>query len=292
MSIEKNTKNTLQHEEGGFTTLINETIQNIKHTGALGVYCYLASKSAGWEICKTHLQNHFDCGKAHINTCFAYLKKIGAIEVKMIRNIKGQCTGWETVLKRKIPQPVQNTENQHSGDLSRIPISQNLGFPESGKSAIRNKRGFTKKEVIKKTKKESVSVFSDSCSIKAHIQLVLTKRKASVSDDIIDQIVFYVGNERDYDSVVKKINIALKLVREGKWQIPQGYKDITSQAIKAKEEQQQREKEIQQIEDAKRIREIKTNLEERKKISPMKLIYGKEMDYDNANQGRMQANTQ
>lgn len=151
MAIEKNTKNTLKHEEPQYTTLLNEVLNNIKHTGALGVYCFLASKSSGWDICKKHLQNHFECGREHIDTCFKYLKKIGAIQVSMIRDEKGRFIGWETVLKRRLPAPVlddiQITENPLYGDNSEIRVIQNTGFPDSGKSAPRNNRYIKIKDI-------------------------------------------------------------------------------------------------------------------------------------------------
>lgn len=149
MSIEKNTKNTLQHEEAPFTTLINEVLNNIRHTGALGVYCYLASKSSGWNICKKQLQNHFGCGRKHIDSCFKYLKEIGVIHILMIRDSKGRAIGWETILKRTLPaQHIQNTQKVHSGELSRIPISHNVENPDCGKGTPINKRYIEIKDII------------------------------------------------------------------------------------------------------------------------------------------------
>lgn len=259
MSVEKNTKNTLTHEDGGWTTVINETVQNIPHTGALGVYCYLASKPSSWEINKVELAIHFKCGSQHIDTCFKILKQIGAIEIKMIRNSKGQSIGWETNLKRKIPvqhvHSVQNPENRHSGDLSRMPVSHNLGKPESGKSGTINKRLLTNKSYLKN--KKAVTVFSCSQDVKSHINLVLANRKKSLPDSSLDEIVFYVGEFQDYDSVAKKINIALKLIEQGKWNIPHGYNGITSQSIRKEEEHNQEQKMHEAYQDADAYRVIK-----------------------------------
>ena len=260
MSIEKNTKNTLSHEDGGFTTLINETLSKIRHTGALGVYCYLASKPAGWEICKIELQHHFECGKAHIDTCFRYLKKIKAIEITSIRNSLGQITGWDTKLKRKISVQtvyvLQNTKNQHSGSKktklstdTRIPVSHILDNPESGKSAIINKV-VNKKSIIKKTNnKDPVSVFSDTCSVKNYIEMVVANRpdQEPLEDEIVDQGAFYCftkNPDHSFDSVNKKINIFLKLVREGKWLIPQGWNGITFQSIREADELHEKNKRV------------------------------------------------
>jgi hypothetical protein len=156
--IEKHTKNTLQHEESGFTTLINEVINSIKHTGGLGVYCYLASKPAGWNICKKNLQNQFKCGRDHIETCFKYLRKIGAIEVTMIRDEKGRVLEWQTILKRKFNKPIleniQNTENPLPGESSTIRVFHDLDISQSGDPAPINKRY--------KENKEYINTFPDS----------------------------------------------------------------------------------------------------------------------------------
>lgn len=237
MSIEKNTKNTLSHENGGFTTLINNSIQNIKHTGALGVYCYLASMPSGWNICKKQLQNHFDCGRLHINTCFKHLKQIGAIEIRCIRNDKGQIEEWNTELKIRIQNTDinQNTGFRYSGDLTTIPVSENLVNRESRKSAPINKDSLETK-IYKKQNKMSVSVFSGEKAVQDHVVQVVKARNVAVSHDIIQQIVFYIGALRIFDDVNKKINIALKKVRENKWNIPSGYKGVTSKSIREREE--------------------------------------------------------
>ncbi len=237
MSIQKNAKNTLSHENGGFTTLINHSIQNIKHTGALGVYCYLASMPSGWNICKKQLQNHFECGKLHINTCFKYLKEIGAIEICCIRNDKGQIEEWSTELKIRIPNSCinKNTKNQNSGDLTTIPVSEILVNRESGKSTPINK-DILKTKIINKQNKGTCSVFSDEKAVKDHVVQVVKKRNVSVGPEIIEQIVFYIGALRIFNEVNKKINIALKKVRENKWNIPSGYNGITYKSIKEKEE--------------------------------------------------------
>lgn len=255
MSIEKNTKNSLVHEDGGFTTLLNSTLQNIRNPGALAVYCYLASKPTDWEICKIHLQNHFLKGKDYINSCFKHLKEIGALEIKMNRDEKGKCTGWITILKSRINvqyvYDIQNAENQDSGDSSRILKNQNLGKPESGKSALTNKRRKTKERERNKIKTNPpvCSVFSDSVSVLSHIDLISKNRKLTVSSDHALEILFYIGEEKDFDVVVKKINIALKAIREGKWNTPYGFNNkptlSTTQSRKIKEETDEERQERQ-----------------------------------------------
>ncbi len=82
MSIEKNTKNTLVHECGGFTELLNETIQHVHNADALGIYVYLTSLPKNSHASKAQLQNHFKTGRSSIDTSLSKLKKIGLIEIK------------------------------------------------------------------------------------------------------------------------------------------------------------------------------------------------------------------
>ncbi len=114
MSIEKLTKAVLEHEPAPFTMIFNEILQGIHHTGALGVYCYLASKPAGWNINKTELQRNFNCGREHITTCINFLKNIGVLVVTPVRNELGQMMGWSWLLKRHIPDFSDERETRNS----------------------------------------------------------------------------------------------------------------------------------------------------------------------------------
>jgi len=245
MSIEKNTKNTLLHEENGFTTIINETICQIKHTGALGVYCYLASKPSGFIICKKHLQNHFECGREHIDTCFKYLKNIGLLEVTSVRDDEGRIIEWQTILRRK----TQNTENPYCGDspVDKSSKTHNTGFPQSGFQAPINKRININKRIINKTKQKTVPVLSSSVEVKTHILRAIGNKSIVLEDELQNQILFYIGNESDPKEINKKINIALKKIREGKWNQPYGYKgNDKTQAEEDRIRQEHKQKQYEQ----------------------------------------------
>lgn len=153
MAIEKN--NTLTIEGSGFSIFLNETIQNIKHTGALGLYCYLASQYSGFNICKKHLQNHFGIGKEHLETCFRHLRDLGLIEKKTIRNENGQFVKWNTTLKVKISRPPQDPENPDYG-----PENQNAENPDSGKPEAINKEIIINKESYIYTQNSDEDAFS------------------------------------------------------------------------------------------------------------------------------------
>lgn len=104
---------------------------------------------------------------------------------------------------------------------------------------------------IKKNKKNktrafvSVPVFSDSQTVKSHIQQLAAQRQFEVDADIVSQGAYYAfdtNDDKSPESVVKRINIFLKMVREVRWLTPQGYNNITSQSIRDKEEQYQKTK--------------------------------------------------
>jgi hypothetical protein len=103
MSIQRNTTAILQHDASPFTTMFNDVLQGIKHTGALGVYCYLASKPAGWVIRKEELQAHFNCGRDHIQTCINFLKRLGVLVVTPRKSENGKYNGCDWTLLRHIP---------------------------------------------------------------------------------------------------------------------------------------------------------------------------------------------
>lgn len=127
MTIEKNTPNTLFHEDGGFTTVLNETLNGIHDQGALGIYCYLSGRPPGWNICIQHLMNHFDSGRDKIKKQIKVLQGLGLYEKSAQRDSSGKIVKWVTILRRKptllktrIVDKNQVTENPATGESSAI----------------------------------------------------------------------------------------------------------------------------------------------------------------------------
>lgn len=125
MSIEKI---TLAHEQQPFTTMFNTVLQGIGHTGALGVYCYLASKPPGWNIVKLELQRHFNCGREHMTTCINILKGLGLIEIIQNKDEKGRFISTQWLLKcticitdstRRETRPPVNAADGNSATINK-----------------------------------------------------------------------------------------------------------------------------------------------------------------------------
>lgn len=132
------------------------------------------------------------------------------------------------------------------------------GAPNDIPNNNRSLSEVSQKKHNRKNQKTSVSVFSCTETIKTHIENTIAKRGVFVEDEIIEQIAWYASHSIGNDfELKKKVNIGLKKVREGKWNIPQGYNGITSQSIREKEEQQQREKQELYKQDAKAFQAIR-----------------------------------
>lgn len=201
MSVEKNTIIILQQEAAPFTTMFNNVLQGIKNTAALGVYCYLASKPQGWEISKTELQNHFNCGEKHIQSCVNYLKKIGALEVISVRDEKGRIARWSWNLKRNI-----NTECTTE---STTPISHSVDNPLRGKGRTINKRILEIKDINKPpiVPQRGTGRFEEfwNCYPRKKAKSLCEKKwRALKLDDIADEILAKLRQQVDLDDEWKR----------------------------------------------------------------------------------------
>ncbi len=115
----------------------------------------------------------------------------------------------------------------------------------------------------RKKTNNTVSVFADADSVKTHTESVIGNRDIYVEDEIIDQGIYYAfttNKDKSFDSVNKRINIFLKMVREGKWLIPQGWNGITSQSIRENEENEQEIKQEQYQVEATAFRNIQKRM--------------------------------
>ncbi len=153
--------------------------------------------------------------------------------------------------------PAQNdmgVQTLHTPALSAVVTAQK-DIPKEQKSFHK----VIKEKQNKEKEKDTVSVFFDTESVKTHINLVLANRNTFVEDEVINQGIFYSYEknvDKNFDSVNKRINIFLKKVREGQWLIPQGYNEITTQSIRKKEEELEKNKQLQYQEEAQAFRKI------------------------------------
>lgn len=294
--IEKYDFDAFEKEQKPFTMIRTEVIQRIpvKHAQEFLLWVYLESLPETWKPNKTHLTHHFNISDRTYERYMSWLNSVGLIEYRQTRSAGGTFgKGRLIVLNGSKFNPsaasigtvnvdgsvVDKRKKEKLSTEKTLSDPTNLSVPKktpttpkntslSGSSPSRQKTALRcdgahiktinrNRKAKRKTNNEtSVSVFSDKQVIKDHIYRTISNRGVFVEDDIVNQIVFYIGACLVYDEVIKKINIALKKIRQGKWNIPSGYKGITSKSIRDKDEINESNKRAQYEEEAKSFRNI------------------------------------
>jgi hypothetical protein len=290
--IEKYDFDAFEKEQKPFVMVLTHVIQNLPTDRAdeFAMWVYLESLPPTWKINKHHLMERFDISSKTYERRMEWLNTVKLIEYRQIRNSSGhfgkgklvvlngtqfnlqaESTGTVkidgTAINKKKSKVIHNlgdyrtdkigdsvkssTTHASYDESSGSPNRQFTEVPSNDAHINTTKRNT--KERKKTNKEKSVSVFSDTESVKNHIDLVITNRKAFVEDDIIQQGIYYsflTNEDKSFDSVNKRINIFLKKVRLGEWLTPQGFNGITSQSIREKEEKAEAAKREQYKEEA------------------------------------------
>lgn len=138
--------------------------------------------------------------------------------------------------------PVDNIGQVLNTPAESAVTTAKYAVPPAESAYLKKQESFQEFFQEKQNNKESVSVFSNEQNIKNHVLKTITNRGLQIAQEFIDQIVFYVGTKCTYSEMIKKINIALKKIREKKWNIPHGFQGITLQSIKNEEQEYQKQK--------------------------------------------------
>lgn len=296
--IEKYDIEAFKKEQKPYAQILNEVIQRcpISHANEFLLWCFLESLPATWAPNKQHIMEYFSISERSYERYLGWLNAVGLIEYRQERNKDGSFGKWELIVLNGTkfnPDATSNRSAKIGGavihrlkkaeviHISDSTVSAKIGgtaesstdqasIDESSKSPFRQKtversNGGHINTTIKNRKERKktnnpISVFSDTESVKNHIELTIVNRKSFVEEAIIDQGIYYAyetNEDKSFDSVSKRINIFLKKVRLGEWLTPQGYNGITSQSIREKEEQQQREKQELYKQDAKAFQAIR-----------------------------------
>jgi len=120
MSIEKTSATRLRVEGAPYTTLPNETLQNIQNPDALAIWAFLQSQATGWKVMRSHIMSHFKLGRDRYSKAMETLRAIGLIEtVVTVENSTKQILGREIVCysSGKTPKCMKThtSENPHGG---------------------------------------------------------------------------------------------------------------------------------------------------------------------------------
>ena len=90
MSVKKLEFNSVKQAKKGYTTFLNEVVQNISNGFILGVYTYLSTLPPEWEVNRVQLGKHFGVGRDKINDALSWLNNNYLIEYKQEHNDKGE----------------------------------------------------------------------------------------------------------------------------------------------------------------------------------------------------------
>lgn len=90
MSVQKLDFSYVKQSKKGFTTFLNEVVQNISNGFILGVYTYLSTLPPEWNVNRVHLSNHFKVGRDKINSALSWLNDNYLIEYKQNHDEKGK----------------------------------------------------------------------------------------------------------------------------------------------------------------------------------------------------------
>lgn len=294
--IEKYDIEAFKKEQKPYAQILNEVIQRcpMNRSSEFLLWCFLESLPATWAPNKQHIIDYFEISERSYERYMGWLNAVGLIEYRQERNSDGSFGKWELIVlngtqfnpdaasnrsakiggevihrmkKQKVIHNLDSTVSAKNGGTAETSTGRSsTGLSEISpfrqKTVERQNGGHINTTKIstkerKKTNNPPVSVFTDTESVKKHIELVIANRDMVIEKDVIEQIVFYIGEERAYAAVVKKINIALKKIREGLWNIPQGYNGITSQSIAKAENEYNQEKKRRYEQEANAFKEIR-----------------------------------
>ncbi len=274
--IEKYDFEDFEKEQKPFAMIRTDVIQRLpmKHANEFLLWTYLESLPETWKPNKAQLTKHFAIADRTYERYMSWLNAVGLIEYRQKRENDGSFGKGRLVVLNGLnfnPDAAFTRSAKIGGAVvnrikkaqivqlhrtAKLPLN-GCGVERSNDAHIKTTKT-NRKDTEKTINKDAplVSVFADAESVKDHINLIVANRQHLVEEPVIEEIVYYIGSERNFDAVVKKINIALKLVREGRWNTPQNYKGISSQSIRAKEEAAHIEKQNQYKQEAQAFQNI------------------------------------
>lgn len=98
MAVEKSTSATLRKGDQPFTTVVNEVVQTVRNPDALALWVYLQSKSAGWRVIGSHLQEWFGIGQSRYRAAMRNLREHGLITDNFVRGGSGRISEKEIIV--------------------------------------------------------------------------------------------------------------------------------------------------------------------------------------------------
>lgn len=270
VNIEKFDFEGFEKEPSPYTVIPTNVIQELapRHQTAYCLWSYLQSLPPDWEPNKHHLIKLFSISERTYHTHMKILVQCNLIQYVRYRYKNGRL--GKVIIKVlngskfELPEQSNHTAKICIVDAPHCKITtlQNDHSVEKLRTYKTNKL-LTKEKENKQNKQDPVFVFSDSCSVKQHIEQLIADRGLTIDPSLTNQGIYYAfttNPDKTYKSVHKRVNIFLKKVRDNKWETPSGFKGVTSKTIREKEEQDRPQKIKQYQEEAKAFKKITQKL--------------------------------
>lgn len=132
MSVDKLNFEYVRQSKKGFTTFLNEVIQNIPDQGMLALYIYLDSLPPNWQVNRQHLMNHFNIGRKKLGDQLKWLNDHYLIEYVQERNKDGTMGKCGIAVRDGVMfiEQIINKQ-QHDTALPEIGIPVSTALPEN-----------------------------------------------------------------------------------------------------------------------------------------------------------------
>ena len=133
----------LRHGDLPFTMLLVDTVEAIRDPAALGLWCYLQSKSENWIIRQKQLCDHFEIGRHKCRAAVKRLKEEGLWTEEVEKGADGRIVGIITTIHYKRTESLEITVR---------PETRRTENPSDGKPPT------TKQGVIPNKEKNQISI--------------------------------------------------------------------------------------------------------------------------------------
>jgi hypothetical protein len=228
-NIEKFT-GSFSTEQQGCSIFINSTINSITDGFALGIYTYLMCRPSNWQLNARQLSNHFGCGRDKIYKYLNFLKDMGLLTCKTIRE-KGKFAQLHYTLHLN----PKLSKSQSNKEISPCP-----DFPDAVKSDVEKADTYKTKNIKNKeykkttTTKETEKSKSSSIPIinKEIDEILLKDRKKSLQNDdskrteeeYLRQCSHHLDNgDKDKYTLNQRLAGLRAIIRKGFFEKPAGF---------------------------------------------------------------------
>lgn len=231
-------ENTIEKFSGSFSTeqegcsiFVNSTINLITDGFALGIYTYLMCRPSGWELNAKQLANHFKCNKDKIYKHLSFLKDIGLLTSREVRE-----KGKFLKLHYTVHLHPKLKKSQLNKEVSPHPEKPDAVKPDV-KKAVTYKTKNTKNKEYKKTTttREPETSKNSSSVISKEIdgRLLALRRTYLQADDLerteeefLRQCSHHLdnGNKEKYN-LTRRVKGLETIIKAGFFEKPAGYNE-------------------------------------------------------------------